>query len=128
MGFFKPIVTVREVGQETNIAIYRPRWTGAEGDLELYGETYTFKTSNFWATQFDIRDSADRLLITYRSGAKKHMLGDLFKTQAEVKVVAPSGHTDALAPLILIGWYIILLHNEDSTAAAAAAAGAAAAS
>ncbi|MBN1248121.1 MAG: hypothetical protein JXC32_10720 [Anaerolineae bacterium] len=125
MGFFKPVVTVREAGEEANVAVYRPRWTGAEGDLELGGHQYRFKTSNFWATQFEIRDSADRLLISYHAGVKKHTFGDLFKTQAEVSVVQHGADPNELALLIIIGWYIIVLHNEDSSAVAVAGAAAA---
>lgn len=125
MGFFKPVVTVREAGQETNIGVYRPRWTGTDGDLELNGRRYTFKTSNFWATQFEVRDSADRPLIAYRAGAKKRTFGDLFKTQAEVIILEPRTHPGDLALLVIVGWYIIVLHNEDSTAVVTATAAAA---
>lgn len=124
VGFFKPEVTVRDVGANTNIAVYRPRWTGAEGDLELRDRHYTFKTSNFWATQFEIRDRADRLLISYRSGAKKRSFGDLLKTQAEVNVASPQADAHTIELLILVGWYIIVLHNEDASAAVAAGAAA----
>lgn len=125
IGFFRPVITVREIDKEDNIAVYRPRWTGAEGDVDLNDQTYAFRTSNFWATQFDIRDSDGHLLITYRSGSKKHALGDLFKTQAEVSVADPGANPEVLALLILIGWYIIVLHNEDSAAIAATSATAA---
>jgi hypothetical protein len=121
-GFFKPIVTVRLVGQETNVALYRPRWTGSEGEIELSSHRYTFRTSNFWATQFEIRDSARRLLITYRAGVKTHSFGDLLKTQAEVTITDHGTNPADLELLILLGWYIIVLHNEDTSAAAAGAA------
>jgi len=122
VGFFKPLVTVRVAGTETNIALYRPRWTGTEGEIELEGHRYTFKVSNFWATQFEIRDSLDRLVVSYGSGAKKRRFGDLFRTQAVVHVYT-QGLADATVELlVLLGWYLIVLHNEDASAVAASAA------
>jgi hypothetical protein len=86
------------------------------GDLELGRSTYTFARSSLRAAQFEIRDNANCLLVTYRPGAKRHGLGDLLKTQAKVTVTEANGtdQTD-LALLVLIGWYIIVLHNEDSS-------------
>lgn len=35
VGFFNPRVTVRKAGEEVNLAVYTPKWTGREGILEF---------------------------------------------------------------------------------------------
>ncbi|MCJ7739535.1 MAG: hypothetical protein MUQ10_19850 [Anaerolineae bacterium] len=80
-AFSKPIVTARVAGREARVALCHPRWTGNEGEIELGGHRYAVTTSDFWTTQFEIRDSGGRLLVTYRSGAKKRCLGNLIRIQ-----------------------------------------------
>lgn len=35
VGFFNPRVTVRRQGEEQDLAVYRPRWTGNQGTIRL---------------------------------------------------------------------------------------------
>ena len=122
VGFLSPRVTVRRAGEETDLAEYRPRWTGTEGTLAFAaGRQYHWKTANFWATRFVWRDEGGDLLVTFQSGGKKAKLSDVFKTQARVRFEPAGEGGDDLPLLTLLGWYLIVLQQEDSAAVVAAA-------
>lgn len=125
MGFFKPHVTVRVAGSESDVAVYRPKWTGTEGELAFVdGRVFTWTVANFWATRYEIKDSSGLTLIEYRSGGKDSGLKDFFRSQAHVTVTEVGRAYPQVALLVLVGWYLILLQQSDSAAAAAAASGA----
>lgn len=120
IGFFNPRVTVRKAGEEANLAVYTPRWTGREGTLEFSnGRVYRWVQANFWATRYQISDEAGNPLISFRSGAGKSKLSDLFKTQARVEIDLRGRALPELPLLVLLGWYLIVLQQEDAAAAAA---------
>lgn len=122
VGFFNPRVTIREAGKEENLGLYRPRWTGTEGELELAGgRVYRWHVANFWATRYEIRDAQGETLIEYRSGSKEHSLADILKSQALVTVSAAGQGRPEAGLLVLLGWYLVLLQQQDSAAVVAAA-------
>lgn len=126
MGFFKPHVTVRIAGAADDIALYRPKWTGTEGELAFGdGRVFTWTVANFWATRYEVKHGSGMTLIEYRSGGKETGLRDLFKTQAHVTVTEAGRRYAEIALLVLVGWYLILLQQSDAAATAAAASAAA---
>jgi hypothetical protein len=125
VGFFNPRVTIRRAGEELDLGVYRPRWTGSEGTLEMGGRTYVWKTANFWATQFVLLDSSGGELLRYKEGAQKSKLSDIFKNQAQVEIAPHAWRLPELSLLVMLGWYLIILHQEDAAAAATAASAAA---
>lgn len=125
MGFFRPHVTVRVAGSVDDVAVYRPKWTGTEGELAFDdGRVFTWTVANFWATRYEIKDASGLTLIEYRSGGRESGLKDFFKSQAHVMVTDAGRAHPHVALLVLVGWYLILLQQSDSAAAAAAASGA----
>lgn len=121
VGFFSPRITIRIEGQEAELAVYHPKWTGTEGKLQFAsGETYTWKVANFWATQF-VWLAGDQQLILFRPGIEDASMSDWFKTQARVEIQPEVGSLSRVSLLILLGWYLMILKQQDDTAAATAA-------
>jgi hypothetical protein len=119
VGFLNPRVTVREVGVDTNLAVYQPRFWG-DGSLEFRdGRVYRWRATNFWGTQWGFADSDENQLFALKPGVDKPKLSDLLKTQALVEI-EPQGHTLPELPLlVLLGWYLMILHHDDTAAIAA---------
>lgn len=123
MGFFKPRITVRAADRADDIAVYRPKWSGSEGELNLNdGRSYSWSIANFWATRFEIRDAQGQTLISYSAGTAETALTDLFKNQSQVAITDAGRRTADIDLLVLIGWYLIVLQHEDSAAITAAVA------
>ena len=124
VGFFNPRVTVRSEGSETDLAVFRPKWTGSEGTTQLAnGAAYTWKTANFWATEYAWQNSAGEPLILYKQGVEASWLADLFKTQARVEIQPSAQGLQDLALLVLLGWYLIVLKQQDDASIAVTAVG-----
>ncbi len=122
MGFFRPHVTVRQAGGTEEIAVYRPKWSGTEGELTfMEGRVYHWHVANFWATRYEIQDVEGSALVTYRSGGVDSGAKGLFKQQALVDITDLGRTSPDVGPLVLVGWYLIVLQQEDSAAAAIAA-------
>ncbi len=122
MGFFKPHVTVRLAGGTEDIAVYRPRWSGTEGELTFAdGRIYHWHVANFWATRYEVQDTEGSALLAYRSGGVESGMKGLFKMQALVEVTDRGRTSSDVDLLVLVGWYLIVLQQEDSAAAAIAA-------
>jgi hypothetical protein len=120
VGVLKTRVIVRAEGQDNELAVYTPRWTGTEGTLQMSnGAAFTWKVANFWATQFIWRNAAGRTLINYRQGIEDSHLGDFFKSQARVEMMPEAHSMPELSLLVALGWYLMILHQQDISAAAA---------
>ena len=123
VGFFNPRVTVRSEGSETDLAVFRPKWTGSEGTTQLAnGAAYTWKTANFWATEYTWLNSAGEPLILYKQGVEASWLADLFKTQARVEIQPAAQGLPELALLVILGWYLIILKQQDDASVVATTA------
>lgn len=117
VGFFNTRVSVRNMGEETDLGIYHPRWTGSEGRLDLQsGASFTWRAANFLASRYVWTDTSDSELITYHSGAASKKLRDAFKNQARIEIAPAQSLLTELSLLALLGWYLIQLTTEDSTA------------
>jgi len=122
MGFFNPRVTVRRPEEETDLAVYQPRWTGTEGTLTIAdGPTFQWRATNFWATKFAFLDSSGEALLWFKEGSEQGRLSDLFKTQALLEITPAGWQADELDLLVTLGWYLLILYHEDAAGAAAAA-------
>lgn len=121
VGFFKTRVTIREEGQDSDLGVYFPRWTGSEGTLHMTGGAeFTWKAANFWATQFIWLDTAGKTLLSYRPGVEESTLSDVLKTQARVEFMPEARNTAELPLLVVLGWYLMIMKQQDDTAAVAA--------
>jgi hypothetical protein len=117
-GFFRSTVTVCSRGCEDTVAVYRPRWTGTEGEITTGHGTYTFKTANFWGTRYRIQTPEGEPLVTYRSGCPNTRLRDLFKSQSTVTITTSGSNEPYIDLLVVLGWYLIVLSRDDTAAVA----------
>ena len=122
VGFFRPRVTVRPSGQEVDLAVYRPKGWGSEGELQFVGgHSYGWKPANFWATRYAFVDDAERAVVTFKPGAEEGKWSDLFKYQALVEIDPSVYDREELPILVSLGWYLMILHHDDSAGAAVVA-------
>jgi len=123
VGYFRPRVTVRRRGQETDLAVYEPKGWGSEGELRFAGgRIYAWKPANFWATKFNFVDVAGKPLVAFKPGAEDSIWSDLFKFQALVELDPSAGRVEELPLLLALGWYLMILHREDASSAGAVVA------
>lgn len=123
VGFFSTRITVRAEGSETDLAIYKPKWTGMQGTLETAaGQTYLWNTANFWGTRFQFTDANGTPLVNFHLGADDWKLSNIFKTQARMEIDPGAVGVSDIPLLATIGFYLINLYQEDSSAATTAAA------
>ena len=123
VGFFRPRVSVRRRGQESDLAVYQPKGWGAEGELQFAGgSSYGWKPSSFWATQFSFVDGTAKALVTFKPGAEESKWSNLFKFQALVEIDPSASGLEELPLLVALGWYLMILNHEDAASAGAVVA------
>ena len=125
IGFFQIKITIREAGSDVDLAVFKPKWTGYAGSIEFAdGKIFHWQSSNFFATKFDLQDSNEKILFTFRHGVEDQKLKDWFKTQARVEVSEEAKKISETSMLVLFCWYlIVVLQMESSAGAVATAAG-----
>jgi hypothetical protein len=115
-GFFRPIVTVRAAGSETDLAVFHNRtWTGG-GTIDFPDGHHLLVSSNFWHTKFDIATETDSPLVSFRrmSGA--------FHWSSGITIHAAAAGVPELPWLVMLGWYVKVLMHRDAAATAVIAA------
>jgi hypothetical protein len=123
VGYFRPRVTVRRRGQETDLAVYQPKGWGSGGELQFAGgRIYAWKPANFWATKFIFVDGAGKTLVAFKPGSEESKWSDLFRFQALVEIDPSAGRLEELPLLVSLGWYLMILHHADASGGAVAAA------
>lgn len=123
VGFFNPRVTVRNMGEENELLLYRPDWTGMEGRIDFAnGVIYTWKPANFWATHYSLRDAKGEVLVMFKQGIEDASLKDAFKAQARVEIQPAALLLPDVTLLVVLGWYLMILQADDSAAATTTAA------
>ena len=123
VGFFNVTITIREVGKETDLAVYKPKRMSYSGSLEFSnGEIFHWQSSNFWSTKFEFQDVNNNTVVAFKSGIEEPKLKDWFKTQARVEFSEKAKKYPELELLILFGWYLIIALQLDSSAGAVVAA------
>ncbi|HMD83192.1 MAG TPA: hypothetical protein VKO18_00665 [Terriglobia bacterium] len=122
VGFLRPRVTVRRSGEEVDLAVYKPRGWGSEGELQFAGgHSYAWKPANFWATRYAFVDGAERAVVTFKPGAEESKWSDLFKFQALVEIDPSADGLEELPVMVALGWYLMILHHDDASGAAVVA-------
>lgn len=123
VGFFNITITIREVGKEKDLAVFKPKRMSYSGSLEFAnGKIYHWQSSNFWSTKFEFQDADNNTLVAFKSGIEEPKLKDWFKTQARVEISEPAKNLPELELLILFGWYLIIALQLDSSTGAVVAA------
>ena len=98
------------------MAIYRPRWTGSEGEITTGHGTYLFRTASFWGNRHEIRDEDNQTLVVFRSGCPDAKLTDFFKSQSTLTITTEGAADPLIDLLVVAGWYLIVLSRDDTAA------------
>ncbi|UCH59071.1 MAG: hypothetical protein JSV61_12755 [Anaerolineales bacterium] len=119
VGFLNPRVTVREAGQEANLAVYQPKFWG-DGVLTFQdGRALTWKPVNFWRTDWSFFNAQEDAVLEFISGLQEEKLRDVFKTQYTLIRHGAGPDPDILPILATLGLYLLILHQQDAAAAMA---------
>lgn len=112
-GFLRPKVTVRMLGSEMEVGVFKPGW-GGEGTLRFSeGPCYEWQNTSFWRSEWAFANDAGESLVHFKPEPA------FFKQSAEVKVELCAVALPELSLLTVLGWYLMLLLSEDSAGAAA---------
>jgi hypothetical protein len=110
-GFLQPCVTVRDIGSEYDLAVFRPTWTGS-GDVEFgSGTRVHWRPFGFWNSEWGFVRRDDRI-VTF------HWLPDTAELDARVEFPAASLDVKELPILLLLGWYLRVLFYQEEAARA----------
>lgn len=124
-GFFEARFTVRTVGQNKDVAAFRPEDGG--GILEFPdGRTFRWQRTDkrqgllTWRREWVWLDAAGHVLATYRPEAGGG--SDEFTLEARVTIAPEAVGVPELSLLLPMGWYMVVLHHDDEAAVVAALA------
>ncbi len=105
-GFLKSYVTIREQGNENNLAIFRNNtWSGG-GTLEFPNGRRYPANSNYWHAEFEFRNESGESLMKFTNigGFKLHAHLDIFPLASDLK------ETSLLA---ILGWYLAVMTSRE---------------
>jgi hypothetical protein len=123
VGFFHTKITIRNVGEENDYAVFKPNIMATSGILEFAnGKKFLWQSSNFWATKFEFKEESGQTVVTIKSGIDDPKLKDWFKTHARVEIQSDKESSRDISLLILLGWYLIIVLQMDSATGAVVAA------
>lgn len=108
-GFWHQQVTVRRAGSDTDVAVFRPHWTGGGNLVAGDGTGLEFASASFWQSEWQWRQQDD-VLVTYRRAR------ELIKAEAEMEIAPGAAKLPNLGILVVLGWYLILLFGRDTAA------------
>lgn len=112
VGFFQTRVTIRECGEETDVATFKNNtWRGG-GTLELTGGTKILATTSFWQTKLEFTTESGGVLVRFDTGGMIHL-------NATVEIEAAAAELKELPLIILLGWYLVVMMHNDAAASAA---------
>lgn len=110
-GFLHPCVTVRDLGSEYDLAVFRPTWTGS-GDVEFGSGTLVhWRPFGFWNSEWGFV-RRDARLLTF------HWLPETAALDARVEFPPAALEFRELPILLLLGWYLRVLAYQEAAAGA----------
>ena len=113
VGIWSPHVTVRPLGAEENIAIFREKtWKGG-GTLEFPDGRRIRANTNLWQTRYAFETDAGGDLVAFA-------LGGVFRSSAQVTIDPSATKLTELPLLVTLGWYLAMLMHRDSATVAIA--------
>ena len=121
VGLWRPRVTVRDLGADTDRAVFGAGWTG-NGTLELPGgQCVAWVAANLWHTHWDWRTTDRDPLV--RFGSRQ----GLVRIEGQVEIEPPAATMPELPLLVALGWYLLVQLAQDTADTAASVGGIAAA-
>ncbi len=115
IGFFQTKATVRALGSETDLGVFKNNTWKDGGTLELPdGRRYPADT-NLWATKCSFKTEAGAPLIGFQK------IGGVLHMSSFVQIHEAARGIPELPWMTLLGWYLTVLMHADRMAMAAAA-------
>jgi hypothetical protein len=100
-------------GTKDNVALFSPNWGGG-GTLDIVGrQQLRFGSANFWHSQWDWLDAADKPLVHFKSRQ------GLLKLEGQVEIAADASPSPDVPMLVVLGWYLLVLFARDAAASSA---------
>lgn len=116
VGFWKPHVTIRVCGAETDMArFHHNTWTGG-GTLELPDRRRYSASTNVWQTNLEFKTESDTALVRLKNGG-------VFRLTAQVEILPTAQGLPETPWIVMLGCYLVVMLSIDSAAATAAASG-----
>jgi hypothetical protein len=111
-GFIKTLVTIREKGKDTNLAVYRNNSWSDGGTIELPDGKKYKANSNYWDEQFEYTGESGKPLIRCAqiSGFKLHAQLEIFPEASEI---------NQFPWMLLLGWYLVVMSSREGEMVAA---------
>ena len=108
-GFLQPCVTVRDIGSEYDLAVFRPTWTGS-GDVEFRsGARVHWRPFGFWNSEWGFV-RGDARVATF------HWLPETAELDVRVEFPPATVEFKELPILLLLGWYLRVLAHQETAA------------
>lgn len=115
-GFWHPRITVRVAGSESDLAIFKPAWSGA-GTLELSAvRRVQWSAANMWHSEWAWQESGGSPLVHFKS--HQHWT----KLEGKVEIQPGAAASPDLPLLVSLGWYLLVLLAQDTAATTAVVA------
>ena len=112
VGFFQTRVSIRQCGEEADIATFTNNtWSGG-GTLDLTGGTKLLVTTSFWQTKLQFTTESGSPLVQFNTGGMIHL-------SATVEIDPAAERREDLPLIVLLGWYLVVMMHNDSAASAA---------
>ena len=101
-GFFRPRVSIRFCGSETEIASFRYEgWKGG-GTLEFQNRPRLLVTANLWQTHLDLQEISGENLMNFKYDS-------VWCTSATVRIPPNALSTPEISWLVALGWYLMVI-------------------
>ena len=112
VGFFQTRVSIRQCGEEADIATFTNNtWSGG-GTLEFTGGAKLLATTSFWQTKLRFTTESGSPLVQFNTGGMIHL-------NATVEIDPAAEHLGELPLIVLLGWYLVVMMHNDAAASAA---------
>lgn len=113
VGFWKTRVSIREAGNENDLASFVNNTWSNGGTLEFPDGRRYKADSNFWMTRYTFSSEQDVPLITFEK------ISGILHLSSNVTVHEAARHLTELPVMVMLGWYLTIMMHQDSAAAAA---------
>lgn len=112
VGFLQTRVTIRNCGQDTDMAVFRNNtWSGG-GTLELSDGRKLQASTNLWQSKLEFKNETGETILRFNSGGLIHL-------SAEVEIGPQAYKIVELPWMVMLGWYLTVMMNMDAAAAVA---------
>jgi hypothetical protein len=108
-GFFTTKIVVRDLGQDTEKAVFTCHWRGSDTLNFADGRTYQWVWNNGWGTAGAFTTTEGEPLVQFLAG------GGLFSQTVRVELATAALELPDPILLVLLGWYwyMLLMYQQD---------------